>query len=134
MTLVAVDVVAVENTVQADVVPEIRKILQRCIHATQDLLLPSMSDAEPEKTFFIVACTDPSGFEVIAKRIGRELKNFDIGSKLKPVISSTTLLLAPGQSSEEQIADVVATDRAIGWNRISGRRRSSSEWKESSNR
>jgi PAS domain S-box-containing protein len=115
VALVAVDVVAVENTIQAEVVPEIRKILKRCIHATQDLLLPSMSDAEPENTFFIIACTDPSGFAVIAKRIGRELKNFDIASKLKPVISSTTLLLAPGQSSEEQIADVVARiERLVG--------------------
>ena len=108
VTLIAVDVVAVEGAVQADILPEIRRVLERCIHAGQDVLLPSMSDAEPVETFFIVACTDPSGFEVIASRIGRELQNFDNASKLKPVISSTTLLVAPGQSREEQIGEVTA--------------------------
>ncbi len=108
VTLIAVDVVAVEGAVQADILPEIRRVLERCIHPGQDVLLPSMSDAEPVETFFIVACTDPSGFEVIASRIARELQNFDNASKLKPVISSTTLLVAPGQSGEEQIGEVTA--------------------------
>ena len=34
-----------------------------------------MSDAESVETFFIVACTGPSGFAVIASRIGRELRD-----------------------------------------------------------
>jgi PAS domain S-box-containing protein len=106
--LIAVDVVAIGGAVQADILPEIRRVLERCIHAGQDVLLPSMSDAEPVETFFIVACTDPSGFAVIASRIGRELQNFDNASRLMPVISSTTLLVAPGQSREEQIGDVTA--------------------------
>jgi hypothetical protein len=106
-TLIAVDMVALEESVPADIVPAIRKILERCIHPAQDVLLPA-SDAQPIETFFIVACTNPSGFEVIARRIRRELQNFDKAAKLKPVISSTTLLVAPGPRREEQIADVTA--------------------------
>jgi hypothetical protein len=73
------------------------------------VLLPLMSGADPAITFFIVACTDASGSNVIASRIRRELLVFDSASKLKPVISSTTLSLASsGQSGEEQIGDLMA--------------------------
>jgi PAS domain S-box-containing protein len=102
ITLIVVDVISVDGTVEADIVPEIRNVLARCIHPGQDMLLPPLSDAEPEEVFFIVACTDANGFAVIARRISRELQNFDNASMLSPAISSTTLLLAPGQSSEEQ--------------------------------
>ena len=108
VTLIAVDVVAVEG-VQADILLEIRRVLEGCIHAFKDALLPSMSDAEPVVTFFIVACgCGPSGFEVIASRIVRELQNFDNASQLKPVISSTMLVVAPDQPREEQIGEVAA--------------------------
>jgi PAS domain S-box-containing protein len=108
VTLIAVDVAAVEGTVQEDILTELRKVLEGCINPDQDVLLPSMSDAESAETFFIVACTGFSGFEVIASRIGRELRTFDNDSKLKPVISSTTLLVEPGKPREEQIAEVTA--------------------------
>jgi PAS domain S-box-containing protein len=108
VTLIAVDVVPVEATVQADIALEIRRVLERCIHPGHDVLLPAMSEAEPVQTFFIVACTDSRGFEVIANRIGRELRIFDTASHLKPVISSTTLLVAPDRSREEQIGEVTA--------------------------
>jgi PAS domain S-box-containing protein len=106
--LIAVDVVAIEKAVQPDVLPEIRSVLERCIHAGQDVLLPSMSDSESVETFFIVACTDPSGFAIIARRIGRELEIFDNSSRLKPVISSTALLVRPGHSWKEQMGEVTA--------------------------
>jgi nitrogen-specific signal transduction histidine kinase len=108
VTLIAVDVAAVEGAMQADILLEIKRVLERCIRPGQDVLLPSMSDAKPVGTFFIVACTDAKGFEVIASRIVRELQNFDSASKLKPVISSTTLLLVPGRSGEEQIGEIAA--------------------------
>jgi len=108
VTLIAVDIVAVEGTVPAEILPEIRRILERCIHPAQDVLLPSTSDPEPVETLFIVACTGPSGFDVIARRISRELENFDKAAKLRPVISSTTLQVAPSPSREEEIADVTA--------------------------
>ena len=66
-----------------------------------------MSDAEPAMTFFIVACTDPNGFKIIASRISRELHVFDNASKLQSVISSTTLPVSVGQRREEQISEVV---------------------------
>jgi hypothetical protein len=108
VTLISVDVVAVEEAIQEDIVPEIRGVLERCIHSGKDMLLPSMSDKEPMGTFFIVACTDSLGFKVIATRIGRELQTFDHAAKLNPVISSTTLLVPPGRPRKEQIDEVAA--------------------------
>jgi PAS domain S-box-containing protein len=106
VTLIAVDVVAVDGASQPDIVTELCKVLSRCIHADQDVLLPSMSDADPLQTLFIVACTGDKGFAAIATRIRRELQRFDSASKLQPVISSTTLSLSPGQSRAEQITDI----------------------------
>ena len=123
VTFIAVDVAAVEGAVQADILLEIRKVLERCIRPGQDVLLPSMSDAEPVETFFIVACTDAKGFEVIASRLVRELQNFDSASKLKPVISSTTVLLAPGQFGEEQIDNVAARVEQLVQAHLLGKKR-----------
>jgi signal transduction histidine kinase len=106
VTFIAVDVAVVEGTDQADLVPEIRAILERCIHAGVDILLPEMSEADPVETFFIVACTGASGSAVIEERIGRELQNFDDASRLKPVISSTTLAVAQGRSREDQTGEL----------------------------
>jgi PAS domain S-box-containing protein len=106
--LIAVDVVAVEGVVHEDIVPEIRKVLEHCIHAGQDVLLPSMTEAELVETFFIVACADPSKVAVIENRIARELQKFDSASKLRPAISSSTFLVPPGQSVEEQIKELTA--------------------------
>jgi PAS domain S-box-containing protein len=106
VTVIVVDVDAIAGAVQADIVSMVREVLERCIHSGQDMLLPSMDDTEPVETFFIVACTDAVGFEVIAARIGRELQKFDGASRLKPVISSTTLLVAPLPSRQEQIEEI----------------------------
>jgi PAS domain S-box-containing protein len=108
VTLIAVDVLAIAGTLQADIVLEIRKVLERCIHPAQDVLLPSMSDAEPVEAFFIVACTDARGAEVIARRMGRELQIFDKFSRLKPIISSTTLLVQSGESTDMQVGEITA--------------------------
>lgn len=108
VSLITVDVIAVEGTAQADLLPEIRKVLQNCIHGSKDFLLPSMSDAGTVVNFCIVACADAGGAAVITNRITRELQNFDSGSKLKPVLASTTLAVAPGVSLDEQIAEVRA--------------------------
>jgi hypothetical protein len=114
VTLITVDVAAVDGAVQSDLLPEILRVLQGCIHPGKDVSLPSMSDAEPVVTFFIVACTDPSGSAVITRRIVTELRNFDNASRLKPIIAATTLLVAPGQSREEQIGEVTSRiDRLI---------------------
>jgi hypothetical protein len=106
VTLIAVDVVEVNGGVQADILREISQILERCIHAGQDVLLPATGDERPIVTFFIVACTDPKGSALIASRILRDLRSFDKASQLNPAISSTTMLVAHGQSREEQIREV----------------------------
>ena len=108
VTLITVDVIAVTGAAQADLLPEIRKVLQSCIHGGKDLLLPSMSEAETVVSFFLVACTDAVGASVIANRITRNLQNFDSASKLKPVLGYTTLVVAPGVSLEERIVEVSA--------------------------
>ena len=106
VTLMAIDVCAIEGPAQAEIEPEIRRVLSRCIHPGQDLLLPPMSDAEAVVNYFIVACTDAGGSAIIANRITRELQNFDSASRLKPVISSTTLLVAQGTSRRIQARDI----------------------------
>jgi PAS domain S-box-containing protein len=108
VTLIAVDVSPIQEAVQADIVSEIRKLLERCIHPGQDLLLPILDDAKSVASFFIVAFADANGFGVIAKRITRELGNFDNVSKLNPVISSTTLPVPAGRPREEQTREIMA--------------------------
>jgi PAS domain S-box-containing protein len=108
VTLITVDVVEVKGGIQEDILREIRQILERCIHAGQDVLLPATGDEGSPVTFFIVACTDPKGSALIASRILRDLQNFDKASQLNPAISSMTMLVARGQSREEQIREVAA--------------------------
>jgi PAS domain S-box-containing protein len=108
VTLITVDVAAIEGSDQANILPKIRKVLGGCIHSGQDVLLPAMSDVEPVRSFFIVACTGLSGFNAIAKRIGLGLQNFDSASTLKPIICSTTLVVGAGGSREEKIIEVTA--------------------------
>jgi hypothetical protein len=82
-----------------------------------------MSDDEPMGTFFIVACTDSLGFKVIAARIGRELQTFDHAAKLKPKISSTTVLVPPRRPRKEQIDEVAARIEKLIQERLSGQKR-----------
>jgi PAS domain S-box-containing protein len=108
VTLIAVDVVEVKGGVKADILRETRQILERCIHAGQDVLLPATGDEGAIVTFFIVACTDPKGSALIESRIIRDLHKFDKASDLNPAIFSTTILVARDQSREEQIGEVTA--------------------------
>jgi len=77
VTFIAVDVGAVETNDQEKIQSEIRKALTNCIHAGQDVLLPSIFNEGPVESFFIVACTDSRGFAVIRTRIVRELRRRD---------------------------------------------------------
>jgi PAS domain S-box-containing protein len=108
VTLMAVDVVEVNGGIQADILREIRQILERCIHAGQDVLLPATGDEGPIVTFFIVACTDHKGSALIASRMLRDLQDFDQTSQLNPKSSSTTILVAHDKSREAQIREVAA--------------------------
>jgi hypothetical protein len=107
-TLIAVDVVVPDRSEREELLPVVHEVLERCVHPGQDVLLPWMSDMEEVTTFFIAACTDSKGFSVIANRIGMELKHLDGSAKLKPYISSTTVVLNPGVPGEDLIDEVTA--------------------------
>jgi hypothetical protein len=95
-----------EGMSRSDLMPEVRKVLSRCVHPGEDVLLPWIGNQAPVMTFFIVGCTDDNGFSVIATRIGMELKGFGEVGQLKPHISSTTVAISPGLSGDRQIREV----------------------------
>jgi hypothetical protein len=105
-TLITVDLVPDEGMSRSELMPEVQKVLSRCVHPGQDVLLPWIGNQAPVMTFFIVACTDDKGFSVIATRIGMELKGFGEVGQLKPHIASTTVTISPALSGERQIQEV----------------------------
>jgi PAS domain S-box-containing protein len=106
VSLIAVDFNTVQAVEQLKLPTEIPQVIQRCIRPHHDLLLPFMNDAGTGKTFFIVACADVAGSEVIAKRIGKQLKTSGHISQPQPIISSTTLLPISGLPRMKQIGEV----------------------------
>jgi PAS domain S-box-containing protein len=108
VTLMAIDVTVADQMVTESIATEVRAVLTRCIHAGQDLLLPSMSNGDPVDTVFIVAGADRRGSEIIATRIARELGRFDTTSKLNAVVSSTTVPVDHPGSTDERRAAVAA--------------------------
>jgi hypothetical protein len=122
---------AIVGAGNAGLMREVCGVLERCIDPGQSVLLPSMDDADPEETFFIVASADQSGFEVIASRIERELQLFDKGSILRPAIFSKTLSVLPGQTREEQSAEVTTRIELLIREHLSGKE-TLNEWKENS--
>jgi hypothetical protein len=56
-------------------VREVRNVLKRCTLPDKDILLPNLTLTELEDIFFIVACTDRRGAEVIAGRVREQLSN-----------------------------------------------------------
>jgi PAS domain S-box-containing protein len=81
----------------------IRKVLEGCILAGQELLLPPMADSELEETWFIIACTETRGANALTNRLRREFDR----SRLEPPISVTTLQLSGNDEPwGKQIAEV----------------------------
>ena len=105
-TLIAVDLIAVAGSSRAELVPEVQKVLARCVHPGQDVLLPWISDMAPVMTFFIVACTDNNGFSVIASRIGMELRSFGAFAEVTPSITSTTVTISTAKPGPGQVNEV----------------------------
>ena len=109
-TLIAVDLVAEPGSSRAELLPEVQKVLSRCVHPGQDVLLPRIHDLSPVMTFFIVACTDSNGFSAIASRIGMELRSFGTFTQVKPSLSSTTVMISnplPGDVRiDQQVREV----------------------------
>jgi PAS domain S-box-containing protein len=104
VTLIAVDMHPLQESVAEDLLHETRRDLARCIHPGQDVILPAMSQPGRTATIFIVACTGPSGVAVIEARMRRELQNSINISKFKPMITSTTVYAPLEQSQQERIA------------------------------
>jgi PAS domain S-box-containing protein len=103
VTLLSIDVSIIDGSIPAQDLAGIRKILERSIFLSQDLLLPPMTDTETTETFFIIACADRSGAQAMTKRLRRDLES----SKGQPSISLTTLDLSiSDQPLEIQISEV----------------------------
>jgi hypothetical protein len=66
-----------------------RELLQRCLHADQDVLLPKMGSSGPAELFFIVAATNLAGGESLARRIQRQFDNRDPARKTGLVLSTS---------------------------------------------
>lgn len=108
VTLFSIDLPEIDGAVPQQHLSALRKILERCISAGRELLLPAMSEAEAIKTFFVVACAEMKGEEGIKKCFRRELENFYHGSNLQPVISATGVQLSPDEQPwEARKAEVV---------------------------
>lgn len=112
MTLIAIDIITINGIPHSDFIHEIKRALERCIQPGQDVILPSMtnpdSNGNQREAIFIVACTGPAGFAVIANRIKRELQNPVNISRFRPIISSTTVPVTSGLSHEQQLAEITA--------------------------
>jgi signal transduction histidine kinase len=54
---------------------EVRDVLKQCILPDKDILLPNLTNTEMEGIFFIAACTDGNGAEVMVERIRAQLAN-----------------------------------------------------------
>jgi PAS domain S-box-containing protein len=93
VVLLAIDLPMSQETTALWNSGALRRALERCIIAGQDLLLPAMTDEETPQTLFVVACAQASGGEAISKRFQRELVSFFDKAELKPVISVTAVQL-----------------------------------------
>lgn len=103
VTLLSIDMPAIDGAVPEQDLTGIRKVLERSIFLGQDLLLPPMTDAETKETFFIIACADKVGAEALAKRLRRDLES----TRVQLAISLATLQLPVNdQPWEKRVSEV----------------------------
>jgi signal transduction histidine kinase len=79
----------------------VRELLQRCLRADQDVLLPRMGASGPVELFFMVAATDLAGGASLAERIQSEFDDRDPAVKADLVISTTFLPVKRARKSVE---------------------------------
>lgn len=132
VTLFSIDVPAIDGTASQKYLPALRTVLERCISAGRDLLLPAMTETEAIKTFFVVVCTDTKGAEAISSCFRRELESFYHGSSIQPAISASNVQLSSEEQPwEERKAEAVnRIDKLIQAHVLE--RSASNEWKENS--
>jgi len=102
VTLITLDVVANERAYEPNVLGEIARAVERCIHPAQDVLLPWMNGEGPVMTMFVVAFTGRDGAATISQRIGMELKNLGNAARIHPSVTATTLKLSSDATVEKQ--------------------------------
>jgi signal transduction histidine kinase len=100
--------------VPGEVLEATRKILQQCLRPDTDLLLPNLGAASSQKIFFVVACTQEQGAEIISRRIETQLQEIE---QLQPgnfrfKVSCSFLALVPEQANESM--DTFAERMAAG--------------------
>ncbi|MEJ0006968.1 MAG: HAMP domain-containing sensor histidine kinase [Steroidobacteraceae bacterium] len=76
----------------------VRELLQCCLHADQDVLLPKMGTSGSSELFFIVAATGPEGGESLARRIQRRFDNRDPALRVGLVLSTSVSLTEVGRT------------------------------------
>jgi signal transduction histidine kinase len=63
--------------VRAEQSQGVREVLQRCMHADLDILLPKMGPVGATELFFLLAITDEIGGDAIAKRIQERMDEYE---------------------------------------------------------
>jgi signal transduction histidine kinase len=77
----------------------VRELLQRCLRADQDVLLPKMGSSGPAELFFIVAATDLAGGDTLAQRIRCEFDDCDPALKVDLLLSTSSHAVKRAQSA-----------------------------------
>jgi len=75
--------------VRAEQSKVVREVLQRCMHADLDILLPKVGPAGATELFFLLAITDEIGGAAIAKRIQERLDEYEHTQKAGLTISTS---------------------------------------------
>ena len=75
--------------VRAEQSKVVREVLQRCMHADLDILLPKVGPAGATELFFLLAITDEIGGAAIAKRIQERLDEYEQTQKAGLTISTS---------------------------------------------
>jgi anti-sigma regulatory factor (Ser/Thr protein kinase) len=68
----------------------VRELLQHCLRADQDVLLPKMGSSGPVELFFMVAATDLVGGESLAERIQCQFDERGLAVKADLVLSTSS--------------------------------------------
>lgn len=109
LTLLSIDMPALEKNSLSPDITMLRRTLERSLVAGQELLLPPMTQTEMEDAFFVVAYTRTGEAEAVTTRLRNELEIAYQSSDRKPVISAATVDFSMNDGSwEERKAAVMA--------------------------
>ena len=93
-----------------EVCKQVRNLVERCVYLDKDLVLPAMTSAGPEQTFFVVASTDMELSAIMLQRIRDQFeKREDLKAHSSLEMSVEKVALpdySEGLSLEEQIDQV----------------------------